>query len=130
MDVFSKILSGEIPAHKVYEDEQVFAFLDIQPKAQGHTLIIPKIKSETVWDTDEEVLSYITITGKRIAHALRKLGAEGVRFQINNGVIANQEVPYIHLHIIPFYEEGSPFGKMGYSEGEAEEMIKKIQGNI
>jgi len=100
--VFCKIINKEIPAFVIYEDEFVFAFLDINPAAIGHTLVIPKKHFENVFDIDEEYLQKIISVAQKIAKKMKdELGVEGVNFYHASGRAAEQSVFHFHLHIIP-----------------------------
>jgi histidine triad (HIT) family protein len=96
--IFTKIIKGEIPSHKIYEDEDVLAFLDIHPVMPGHTLVIPKKQVEFVWDLDDETYTKLTLAVKKIAlHLREKLDTEFVGEQI-----IGVDVPHAHVHLIPF----------------------------
>ncbi len=100
--VFCAIAAGEIPSFKVYEDELLLAYLDINPFSRGHTLVIPKRHSQGLLDTDEAMLSKIIVRVKRIAaHLVAKLGCDGFNILQNNGEAAGQTVRHVHFHIIP-----------------------------
>jgi len=100
--VFCKIVSGELPSTKLYEDDDVLAFLDISPAAKGHALVIPKAHHETIKDIPAELLGKVSAVVKQIAQALfAGLGAEGVNVGQANGPVAGQVVPHIHFHVIP-----------------------------
>ena len=104
MDIFCKIINGEIPSYKLYEDEYVLAFLDISPQTNGHTLIIPKKHYLDFDDITDETLEHIKETAKYIKKLLtNKLSCDGITFVQNNGCC--QEVKHYHLHLIPQYEE-------------------------
>ena len=127
--IFCKIIKGEIPCNKIYEDENVLAFLDISPVNKGHTLVIPKKHCTNVFDADEETLCNISKAVKKIAKAMRlALGIEGVNIQTNNGQTSGQVVMHLHTHIIPRYKGDGlklwPQGK--YKDKEAEEIKEKI----
>jgi len=108
-NVFAKILRDEMPSHKVYEDEQTLAFMDIMPVSKGHTLVIPKAKGENIFDLDETVLSAVIKTTKAVAEAIRKaLEPSGLIVTQLNGAKAGQTVFHYHMHIIPVYET-APF---------------------
>lgn len=96
--IFTKIIKGEIPSHKIYEDDQVLAFLDIHPVTPGHTLVIPKKQVEFVWDLDDETYVALTLATKKIALHIRDvLDAEYIGEQI-----IGVDVPHAHIHLIPF----------------------------
>ncbi len=101
-NVFAKILRGELPAHKVYEDAHTLAFMDIMPRTDGHTLVIPKTPSRNLLDIDPEDLCHVMRTVQKIARAVRKaFGAEGVLIQQFNEPAAGQEVFHTHFHVLP-----------------------------
>jgi histidine triad (HIT) family protein len=105
--VFSKILRGELPCHKVYEDEQVLAFLDIGPLSRGHTLVIPKEPAVTVDQLSDEAMAAIGRVLPRICRAvLAATGATAFNILQNNGSTAHQAVMHVHFHIIPKYPDG------------------------
>jgi histidine triad (HIT) family protein len=100
--IFSKILRGEIPCHKVYEDDQVLAFLDIMPLSKGHLLVIPKEPAETVDQMSDESGAAIGRVLPRLARAVMKVsGATAYNILQNNGPAAHQAVFHVHFHIIP-----------------------------
>jgi histidine triad (HIT) family protein len=98
--VFTKIVRGEIPCHKVYEDEQTLAFLDINPVAEGHTLVIPKKQVEFVWDLDDETYQAVMGTVQKVGRRLREVVGKKYVGQ----VIVGTDVPHAHIHVIPFNE--------------------------
>ena len=101
-NIFAKILAGEIPAIKVYEDDSTLAFMDIMPQAQGHTLVIPKQAAVTLLDLSDEAAADLVIKVKRIAIAVKSaMGADGITIFQLNGEAAGQTVPHIHFHVLP-----------------------------
>jgi histidine triad (HIT) family protein len=109
--IFSKIIAGEIPCFRVYEDELVFAFLDINPLSKGHTLVIPKEPAETIDQLSDEAAAAIGRALPRISRAvLQATGAQAFNILQNNGATAHQAVMYVHFHIIPKYADGSGLG--------------------
>ena len=101
--IFCKIVNGEIPSYKIYEDEKVLAFLDINPTSPGHTLIIPKNHALDLMDIDNNILSHIFNIAKDIANIqMKKLNATGFTLVQNNGSV--QEVKHYHLHVMPAYK--------------------------
>ncbi|MBX3520571.1 MAG: HIT family protein [Xanthobacteraceae bacterium] len=105
-NIFAKILRGELPAHKVYEDEHTLAFLDIMPRAPGHTLIIPKKPARNLLDVDSESLAHVIKTAKKIAIAGKKaFNADGVTMQQFNEAAGGQVVFHLHVHIIPRHKD-------------------------
>lgn len=100
--IFCKIINDDIPCYKIYEDNDVLAFLDVNPKANGHTLIIPKKHYQDLFDIEEEVLNKILKLAKKLGNDLKeKLNYDGFTLVQNNGDI--QDVKHFHLHIIPSY---------------------------
>lgn len=109
--IFSKILRGEIPSYKVYEDELVFAFLDIGPLSPGHLLVIPKQEVATVDQLTDESAAAIGRVLPRLSRALMKAtGAQEYNILQNNGAGAHQAVFHVHFHIIPKYADGRGLG--------------------
>jgi histidine triad (HIT) family protein len=105
MNIFEKIISREIPATLVYEDNDTLAFMDIRPIIKGHTLVVPKTCYDPVTETPDDVLAKLMLVCKRIAAAqIKSLGADGVNIIQNNGASAGQVVPHIHFHVIPRFE--------------------------
>jgi histidine triad (HIT) family protein len=100
--VFCAIIDGKIPSYKVYEDENTLAFLDIHPSAPGHTLLIPKAHVAQVEDLPEEDARYLFSTLHLIVGRIQKaMGAPATTIGINNGRESGQEVPHVHIHVIP-----------------------------
>jgi len=100
--IFCKIVKGEIPSFKVYEDDRVFAFADINPLTEGHTLIIPKAHAQNLWEISEEDITAIHRVSKKIAAAIQEvLGPVGIAVLQLNGKVVNQVVMHYHLHLIP-----------------------------
>ena len=100
--IFCKIIKGEIPSYKVYEDDRVFAFEDINPIAEGHTLLIPKIHAQDLWEIPAEDLSAVHRASKKIIQAIKdSLNPTGVVCLQLNGRGVNQIVMHYHLHLIP-----------------------------
>ena len=96
--IFTKIVKGEIPCHKVYEDEQTFAFLDIHPIQPGHTLVIPKKQVEFVWDLDEATYQAVMSTAKKVAKHIRKT----LNVPYVGEMVIGIDVPHAHVQLIPF----------------------------
>ena len=127
--IFTKILRNEIPCHRVYEDDHVVAFLDINPVAKGHTLVIPREEAATLDQLSEEYAAALGKALPRIARAiLAATGATNFNVLQNNGALANQSVFHVHFHIIPKYDDGSGVGfvwRPGKLEG-GEDLAKAI----
>ena len=100
--IFTRIMRGEIPCHRVYEDEHVFAFLDIGPLSQGHTLVVPREPAPTLDRLSDESAAAIGRVLPRLCRAVQAAtGATDYNVLQNNGVLAHQAVPHVHFHIIP-----------------------------
>ena len=109
--VFAKILRGEIPCHRVYEDAAVLAFLDVNPLSRGHTLVIPKEPAETVDQLSDDAAAALGRVLPRISRAvLAATGARAFNILQNNGASAHQAVFHVHFHIIPRFDDGSGLG--------------------
>lgn len=128
MTVFKKIIEGEIPCHKIWDEKEFMCFLDIAPKSKGHALVIPKTEYETISDIPEEVLAKLIVKVKQTAELLmKKLHADGCNIVQNNKPAAGQEVPHIHFHIIPRYNnDGVSWLKSNYTENDFNKVIKEI----
>jgi histidine triad (HIT) family protein len=112
--IFSKILRGEIPCHKVYEDEHVLAFLDVGPLSEGHTLIIPKEPAVTLDELSDEASAAIGRVLPRICRAVKAVtGCAAYNVLQNNGSAAHQAVFHVHFHVIPKPDEAHGGGGLG-----------------
>ena len=108
-NIFAKIIRGEIPSHKVFEDDVVFAMMDIMPQSDGHMLVLPKHGSRNLIDADPDVLAETMKRVQMLARAaIKALGADGFRLAQFNEAAADQTVFHLHFHIIPAYD-GVPF---------------------
>ena len=104
-NIFGKILRGEIPAHKVYEDDIALVMMDIFPQSRGHTLIVPKAESRNLLDADPAALAAVIPLVQKVAQAVRSAtGADGIRLAQFNEAPAGQTVFHLHFHLIPVYE--------------------------
>lgn len=104
MDIFCKIINGEIPTKSIYEDEIVMVIMDVNPRSNGHSLIIPKKHYQDLYDIDGDVLNHIMWVAKKISTLLvEKLNCDGITLEENNGI--SQEVKHFHLHVIPKYKK-------------------------
>ena len=100
--LFCKIIAGEIPSQKVYEDEHTFAFLDIHPINRGHTLVIPKAHHANLYEVPKETFAQVMETVRMLAPKIKQaVGSEGINIGINNEAAAGQLVFHLHVHIIP-----------------------------
>lgn len=101
-NVFAKILRGEMPAFKVYEDDMTLAFMDVMPQTEGHTLVIPKYAAENLFEIDPAYLAAMAVTTQKVARAVKQaFNAPGIMIAQLNGSAAGQTVFHIHTHIIP-----------------------------
>ena len=131
--IFCKIIEGTIPSEKVYEDDDVVAFLDIHPVRKGHTLVVPRQHSEDFAGTDPAVLSRAIVSVQKVAAKVTAgVGAEGFVMAALNGPAAGQEVFHLHFHVIPRSTgdgAGVTFGPHeAYGEGEMAEVARRIRG--
>ena len=119
-NIFAKILRGEIPSEKLYEDGDTFAFMDIMPRSRGHCLVIPRKPARNLTDCSDDSLGAVIATTKKLAVAvLKAFGADGVMILQANEPAAGQEVFHLHFHVIPRYDGeklGPPASRM--EEGE------------
>lgn len=118
-NIFARILRGELPAIKVYEDDQVLAFMDIMPQADGHTLVIPKIPAVTLLDLPADAAAYTIHVVQKVAKAIEVgLDAQGIVLMQLSGAAAGQTVPHVHFHLIPssVHELGKHALQMGDQE--------------
>lgn len=129
MSIFSKIASGEIPSYKVAEDEQFYAFLDINPLKEGHTLVIPRREEDYFFDLSDEELSRMIVFAKRVAVAIgkafpcRKVGM----------AVLGLEVPHAHIHLVPMQSEGDMLfsnPKLSFTPEQFEQTATKIRENM
>lgn len=101
-NIFAKVLRGEIPCHKIYEDEDTLAFLDIMPRTEGHALVITKETARDLFDIEPAALGRLMAVVQKLAPKIMEaMGAEGVLIQQFNGAAAGQTVFHLHVHIIP-----------------------------
>ncbi len=104
-NIFAKIILGEIPCHKIYEDEHTLAFMDVMPQVDGHCLVVPKVGSRNLLDSDLAVLAHVIATTQKVAQAAMKaFGADGVQLRQYNEQAAGQTVFHLHFHILPLKE--------------------------
>jgi histidine triad (HIT) family protein len=109
--IFCKIVNGEVPSAKVFENEHVFAFLDLSQITKGHTLVIPKVHKENIFELTPEIASKVFEVVPQIANSIKKqFQPEGLNLLNNNGALAGQSVFHYHMHIIPRYGKGDGFG--------------------
>jgi len=103
-NIFARIVRGEIPCHKVYEDADTIAFMDIMPQAKGHTLVVPKVAGEDIFSTPPESLAAAIRTAQKVAGAVKAVfSPPGIMIAQLNGAAAGQSVFHLHIHVIPRY---------------------------
>ena len=123
--IFSKIIAGEIPCYKVAENDDYFAFLDINPLAKGHTLVVPKCETDYIFDLDDKTLGGMVVFAKQIAAKIEKMtGCKKVAM-----VVLGLEVPHAHIHLIPIKAESDMDFRNKISDPDAEKM-KQIAAAI
>lgn len=127
--IFSRIVKGEIPSYKVAEDERFFAFLDINPMAKGHTLVIPKQEVDYIFDLDDDILKDMVIFAKKVAKSIEKT----IPCKRVGIMVVGLEVPHAHIHLIPINKESDMSlsnPRIKIEQFEFEEIAKKIRENI
>lgn len=127
--IFSRIISGEIPSYRIHEDERYYAFLDINPLAQGHTLVIPKLETDYLFDLEDELLADMMVFAKKVALAIDQT-MECLRVGV---AVLGLEVPHAHIHLVPInnlhdIEFSRP--KLKFSEEEFRATAAKISAAI
>lgn len=104
-NIFAKILRGELPSHRIYEDEAVVAFMDVMPQGTGHSLVVPKAPSRNLLDADPETLGPLFVVVRKVAQAVKKaFAADGVTIMQFNEPASGQTVYHLHVHVIPRFE--------------------------
>ncbi len=127
--IFTKIVNGEIPAYKVAEDENYFAFLDIFPVAKGHVLVIPKKEVDYLFDLDDELYTGLQLFAKKVAAGLKK----AIPCEKVGVLVLGLEVPHAHIHLVPMQNEGDLLNfsdKKKFTPEEFEEIVQLISKNI
>jgi histidine triad (HIT) family protein len=126
--IFSKIIAGEIPSHKIAEDERYYAFLDIFPVAKGHTLVVPKKEVDYIYDLDDETLAGLHIFAKKVAKAIEK----AVPCERIGVAVVGLEVPHAHVHLIPINSMADMdfTNKKQMSQEQLAEIAQKIRENL
>ena len=129
--IFCKIVNGEVPSHKVWEDQNVLAFLDLNASTRGHTLVIPKKHHENIFDISEEEMANIGVGAKKVADLLKKnLNCDGINLVNSNGEVAQQEIMHYHIHVIPRYQGENYKIKFGseFKDEDLQKTAKEIRG--
>jgi histidine triad (HIT) family protein len=133
-DLFLKILAGEIPSEKIYEDERTFAILDINPHNKGHALVIPKERYRNIFDIPEKEFCAMARAARKLARVIKEVtGADGINIGMNNEKAAGQEILHAHLHIIPRFNNDrvyQPARHTSYEVGEAAQLAEKIKALV
>jgi histidine triad (HIT) family protein len=127
--IFSRIVTGEIPSYKIAENEEFYAFLDINPLVEGHTLVIPKKEIDYLFDLDDELLGKLNIFAKKIAKAIDK-AVPCIRVGV---LVIGTEIPHAHIHLIPFNDEAElniKRPKLKLSEEEFKSIAERIRANL
>ena len=129
MTIFSKIIAGEIPCYKIAEDDRFFAFLDINPLAKGHTLVVPKQETDYIFDLDNDTLSGMVVFAKQVAEAIEK----AIPCKRVGLTVIGLEVPHAHIHLVPINKEsdiyfGSP--KLKLESEEFQSIAQSIVQNF
>ena len=120
--VFSKIVAGEIPAYKIYEDDKTLAFLDIAPETPGHTLVIPKVEVDKVYELSDEDYAALWDTVRKVAKRMEQV--LGVRTLMK---VIGTDVPHAHVHLLPYDETWTHGRQVKMSEDEMKEMCEKLK---
>jgi len=124
MTIFSKIIAGEIPCYKIAEDDRFFAFLDINPLSKGHTLVVPKLEEDYIFNLDDDMLSGMMLFAKKVALALEK-SVPCLRIGV---AVIGLEVPHAHIHLIPITREADMNFKNPKLKLEPDEMNTIAEG--
>ena len=128
--IFCRIAQKQVPASLVYEDENVMAFLDIRPLNEGHSLVIPKAHYESIFDIPQDLISYLHGITKQVALAVKKATkADGISIIQQNGKAANQDIPHLHVHVIPRYE-GQKLARFSEISEANKEKLDQVAANI
>lgn len=129
-NVFAKILRGEVPAFRVYEDEHTLAFMDVMPQSDGHVLVLPKASAENLFDLDPEMAAAVMRSAQKVAGAVKRaFRADGVTLMQFNGPVAGQTVFHFHMHVLPRYAN-QPLRHHGRGMAEAallEEHARRVR---
>ena len=121
MTIFTKIIRGEIPCYKIYEDEKTFAFLDIHPETKGHTLVVPKVEVDKIYDLSDEDYQALMNTVKKIAKHMEEVLGQRILLKV-----VGTDVPHAHVHLTPFDETWTYGREVELSDKEMKEIAAKI----
>lgn len=131
--VYCKLIRGQLPIYKVYENKHTLVFLDINPVRYGHSLVIPKEHYSNIYETPDDVLAELMQTAKRVALAIKQSNlAEGTNIHINNDPVAGQEITHTHIHVIPRSEKDglALWPQSPYPDGVAEKTLKTLRDSL
>ena len=127
--IFTKIINGEIPCYKIAEDDRYFAFLDISPMTKGHTLVVPKIEDDYIFNLDEDTYAGLMLFSKRVAHAVEA----AIPCKRVGVAVLGMEVPHVHVHLIPLNSEKDMIfsnPKLKLDASEMEKIASEIASNF
>ena len=124
--IFTKIINGEIPCHKIYEDEKTFVFLDIHPDNEGHTMVVPKTPVQFVWDLDDETYQALMSTVKKVALRLRDV----LPYQYVHERIVGTDVPHAHVHLVPFDVVTQTYTPEGLSTQADDAVLQELAARL
>ncbi len=119
--IFSKIIAGEIPAYKIYEDEKTFAFLDINPESKGHTLVVPKVEVDKIYELSDEDWGALWAAAKKVAQHMEEVTGRRTLFKV-----IGTDVPHAHIHLMPFDETWEYGRTLSLTEDEFKEIQEKL----
>lgn len=129
--LFCKIIGKEIPAEIIYEDDKTVAILDINPRAPGHTMVLPKFHSETILDFPENEIESLFLAVKKITQMIQEgLNPEGFTIGINHGKISGQVVDHLHIHVIPRFKNDEGSSIHSVVSNPPKESLKEIKNKI
>lgn len=114
--IFTKIIKGDIPSHKIYEDDKTYAFLDIYPDEEGHTLLVPKVQVDKIYELTDEEYTNLWLVAKKLARHIEQITGKRVIFKV-----IGVDVPHAHIHLIPY----DPKNHQDRSEHQAEKMARE-----
>ena len=131
MCIFCSIVAGETPAHKLYEDKKTLAFLEINPSASGHAMVVPKEHLEDFMDLNGELMASVMSTVQKVAKMIEKaLGADNFTIGVNSGKIVGRHVQHVHVHIIPRFPDDGGHYIQGVVSMPSEETLEEIKEKI
>lgn len=123
--IFTKIINGDIPSHKIAEDDQHYSFLDINPIAEGHTLVVPKKETDYFFDLSQQEIDSMMVFAKKVA-----IGIDEALEPLRTGIIVQGlEVPHAHIHLVPLYTKTQPMA-LGHTVEVSEERMKELAQKI